>query len=87
MQNEFDASATFYPLSKGGFSPGLRGLGRDANQSRTFNSSLTMSVVVIPLSLYAFLSCTGTVLPLPLYLHRALNKVSKASDYAWIYLC
>jgi hypothetical protein len=44
-----------------------------------------MSVVIIPLSLYAFLACAGTVLPL--YLHRALNKVSNVSDFTWIYRC
>jgi hypothetical protein len=63
MQNECDASATFYPLSKGRSSPGLRGLERDPNQSRKFYSGLTMSVVTIPLALYAFLACTRTVLP------------------------
>jgi hypothetical protein len=31
MHYECDASATFYPLSKGGYSPGIRGLGRDAD--------------------------------------------------------
>jgi len=39
-----------------------------------------MSVGIIPLSLYAFLACTETVLPS--YLHRALNKVSEVSDFA-----
>lgn len=67
-------------MSKGETSQGLWRLGRDADQSPTFSSDLRMGVVVIPLFIYAFMACTGTLLPL--FLHHALNKASEVSDSA-----